>query len=245
MSETALIVGDTHGNLRWWHRVVIPTALGHGVDSIYQVGDFGYWEHTVDGVQYLNRLSALLHAEGLGVQWLDGNHENHQWLRKLYVKPDHRAVKIRDSIVYLPRGCRWMDGGVRFLACGGAYSVDKAYRIPGESWWPEEMITDHEVRRCRAAGRAEVLLCHDAPDGFEVQAPHKVCWDPPTIANRQQLLRVFNSAKPKVVFHGHWHLYQLNHLGDVPVYGLAHDTGDTPAMALLRLPSLEVEVLPR
>ena len=44
-----MLLGDTHGNTGFVLHQVIPAAKAAGVKWIYQVGDFGYWEHTTDG----------------------------------------------------------------------------------------------------------------------------------------------------------------------------------------------------
>lgn len=45
-----LVAGDTHGNWVHWQRVLLPAAREHKVDGIVQLGDFGYWPLTSDGL---------------------------------------------------------------------------------------------------------------------------------------------------------------------------------------------------
>lgn len=52
---------------------------------------------------------------------------------------------------------------------GGGYSIDVAFRIPGRSWWPEELPTEEEyeeaLRNLAAHGnRVDVIISHAAPE---------------------------------------------------------------------------------
>ena len=41
-------------------------------------------------------------------------------------------------------------GGETVFSFGGATSVDKDWRVPGESWWPEEVSCEEEIEHARA-----------------------------------------------------------------------------------------------
>jgi Icc-related predicted phosphoesterase len=47
-----LFVGDVHGNTEFM-AAAIERARIEGVDTIVQVGDFGYWPHTKLGTKFL------------------------------------------------------------------------------------------------------------------------------------------------------------------------------------------------
>lgn len=49
------------------------------------------------------------------------------------------------KIIHLMRGQVFEIYGKKIFTFGGAYSIDKYMRIPGFSWWPEEMPTDLEM----------------------------------------------------------------------------------------------------
>lgn len=226
VAERILFAGDSHGDLGYlgW---VLHQADQFEVDHIVQLGDFGYWEHREHGVEFLDRLNDGLEAGGYNFFWLDGNHENHTLLRSRY-QPDG-PTHIRSNIIYLPRGTRWEWDGVSFLAIGGAYSMDKDWRIEQyrkkarystsklsaakwEQWWPEETITDDEVELAIAGGAVDVVLAHDAPLtpdlALEFAKKGINFWknDPNTTANRAQLQRVFDATNPSHWFHGHYHV---------------------------------------
>lgn len=264
-TERVLLVGDVHGDLPWWTKFVVPAALEHDCDTIIQLGDFGYWEHTKSGVHYLAGLSRAL-CKGprpLDLYWIDGNHENHDWLA-MYVGEGAARLQpapIRERITYLPRGCVLTLGDTKFMAAGGAYSIDKDDRIPGQSWWPQEVLTELDVRTCRVAGKVDVVLSHDAPFrypiGTEILHSARKMDSPETRVNRDRLTRIVLAARPKLVVHGHWHVFMDS---AHPLRDPTDDTdpGDVPPMvrivgldcqrrafnmAVLELPSLRVATL--
>jgi Icc-related predicted phosphoesterase len=194
--------------------------------SILQLGDFGYWEHTDAGKAYLDHLNRWLHADDLQCLFVDGNHDNHAWLRDRYLRTGRGLAWIRPRIQHANRGSSGTLGGVRFLALGGAYSIDKDNRVEGESWWPEETITDEEVRRCLEVGKADIMLCHDAPFGAEgvihpsFTAGNKDLW-PESTANRKRIRVVMDAAQPRLLFHGHYHHRNSTRVGQTQVEGLS------------------------
>lgn len=131
-----LMVGDTHGNadhVEW----AASIAEDIKADAIFQLGDFGYWEHGDDG-SFLDKCNAIAGDYGMPIYWLDGNHENHTWLRERYInntdvpRDEYGFVRIRKHLFHAPRAHTWTWNGVKFMALGGAYSVDKDWRLSGE-----------------------------------------------------------------------------------------------------------------
>ena len=79
--------------------------------------------------------------------FVDGNHENHTMLTDYPVElwkggKVHHIVK--DKIIHLMRGQVFTLEEKKFFTFGGAYSIDKAYRTEGISWFPEEIPTRKE-----------------------------------------------------------------------------------------------------
>lgn len=205
-----LFVGDGHGDL-WFYTWVIDKAVEMGVDHIVSAGDFGYWEHTVRGMQFLDTLNHQLELAGLEIWFVDGNHENHALLRT-YEPREDGLVNIRDNIVYIPRGARWVWARTTFMGIGGAYSIDKDGRTEGVSWWPEETITDAEVFRCVDGGPVDVVVSHDVPMFVDLsrhlwrEGVQPWGWHGESLDNRLRLTEVFDGVKPRHWIHGHYHL---------------------------------------
>src|SRR4051812_23913136 len=70
-----MIAGDWHGNLAH-ARKMIDLAHEKQVETIVQVGDFGWWPHYADMAPYIGRIDKALYRRNLHLFWLDGNHEN-------------------------------------------------------------------------------------------------------------------------------------------------------------------------
>jgi predicted phosphodiesterase len=203
-SSIILVAGDWHGNFSWASSV-LRVAEDEGVDTIIQVGDFGYWEHTSDGVYYLDALSKNAVQRGVRVVWLDGNHENHTLLRSKYADAERSEEgfwKIRENVWYSPRANVWEWYGQRLMTLGGAYSIDKEYRKFGVSYWAEEEITPEEEALAISKGKVDILFTHDGPTNFP--AP---LWkaDLRSEAQRQAVSRVADAIRPSRWYHGHYH----------------------------------------
>lgn len=223
--ETILFVGDSHGDAEFidW---AIDRAVRFECDHIVQVGDFGYWEHRANGIDFLDIVNYRLAVAGKTLHWVDGNHENHTLLRRKYGPREDGMVEIRENIIYIPRGTRWEWGGVSFLGIGGAHSIDKDSRSEGESWWPEELVTAEEVQRCVSDGPVDVVVAHDVPMFVDL-SPHlwragvrPWGWAGPSAENRSRLAQVFDGVRPKVWAHGHYHLQYTDSVDNCTFIGL-------------------------
>jgi len=128
-----LMLGDTHGyheHVEW----AASVAEAEKADAIFVLGDFGYWEHG-DGGFFLDKCSAIVSDYGVPIYWLDGNHENHTWLRERYIdnaeipRDEDGFVIIRPGLLHAPRAHTWTWNGYKFMALGGAYSIDVEGRL--------------------------------------------------------------------------------------------------------------------
>lgn len=219
-----LVLGDMHGNASAL-TAHLKSAHARGVRDVLQLGDFGYWEHSDDGAGYLRWTNRMLEQYDQTLVFVDGNHENHQLLRERYVNSAHDRggglYEVRPRILYACRGARWI-WGARFLAMGGAYSIDKEpvpgipetrhwRRVEGKSWWPEELIADGEIDLAIHGGPCDVLASHDCPDGVDIPVPtatHSIMGKdafPPSVENRRKLRRLVDAVHPTLVLHGHYH----------------------------------------
>lgn len=139
------VTGGTHRNLD-------TLKLGLFADKIPQLtkddyviicGDFGgVWaERTLeDDLKIFENLPFT-------VLFVDGNHENF-WLLNSYPVTEWHGGKvhiIKPDIIHLMRGQVFELEGNTIFTFGGATSVDKAFRVEGESWWAEEMPSHEEL----------------------------------------------------------------------------------------------------
>jgi hypothetical protein len=159
-----LVAGDTHGDPQ--HTIYLyEQALMNECAGIFQVGDYGYWEHLEGGAAYLDMCSEVGAANDLDLWWIDGNHENHTMLRALYgpggsqYKPTPEGFwEIRPRVYYVPRGTRWNWDGVELMGLGGAYSIDKAYRLKEEE--KEQVYIDQHVGYTLTRKWRDIDLAH-------------------------------------------------------------------------------------
>lgn len=206
-----LVAGDTHGDAHWWSRLV-KYATKHHCKTLVQLGDFGYWEHTEDGRAFLRSVSRQCVAAGIVAYFIDGNHENHPLLWEQYPANADGFCEVRPNLFYIPRGHTWEWDGVRFMGLGGAYSIDKGWRLNSEEkrhaprtlWWPTETITAFDAHQAKQAGPIDVMFSHDCPWGIHL--PGIKGEFETSNENRRLLLEVVKATLPRLLVHGHYHM---------------------------------------
>ena len=242
--KRVLLTGDVHANGEWAVHHVLKTARRNKVQLILQVGDLSVWP----GIRGKRFLDDVDHESGLArIPWhfIDGNHEDFDQLLAYPIGEDGRRI-VRQHILHLPRGFRWSWAGRSFLALGGAGSIDRDSRLPGRSWWPEETITDEDVRECISGGPVDVLIAHDAPADLHLTSgwgrpPEDILVD--LEASRGRLQHVVDACRPMLLVHGHWHFGQRSKVqradgGSYEVVSLAADEQASGHCALLDLVAL-------
>jgi len=215
--KTYLFLGDTHGDLVFVEGAA-HFARQHAAEVI-QVGDWGFvWP----GGTQLKQLSKILTDMGVTMRFIDGNHDEHPRLRS-YISTC-AATLIAPNVIYQPRGSVHEDeDSTRFLFMGGAPSIDRASRVVGRSWWPEETIADADFAIARdAKGPIHVLVTHDAPafpPGFSPKG------SPGYRLDQERSLTLINTLveihRPQLHVHGHWHRrYERLHACGTTIVGL-------------------------
>lgn len=166
---TVAFAGDWHANLRYATRAL--HHLAGRAQFVLHVGDFGY--RFTDG--YLDAVEQAAAKAGVVVGFVDGNHEDFDWLLAQPVDDDG-VRRLRTQIWHLPRGLRWTWHGLRFLALGGAHSVDRPSRRPQVSWWPQETLSLADALGTVNNGPADVMVTHDCPDGVDIPGLEESAW---------------------------------------------------------------------
>jgi hypothetical protein len=238
-----MVVGDWHGNTQWALNVIkqaVDNLTEEKFKIILSLGDFGLWP---GGDSYTTALSQALDDRDMIFWFVDGNHEDHDQLHELHAQqPGPVAIDPHGRIWHLPRGWRWNWHDRTWLALGGAVSLDRAVRIGGRSWWPEEEITEQQATDVIARGPADVMVTHDCPSGVvHTFSPPPSFWDLRDRArsdrHQEQLQGVVSAVQPGWLMHGHLHrAYQRVTdfgYGPVEVTGLDCDDGDGPNWAVL------------
>lgn len=213
-----LMAGDTHGNLGH-AQYLVRTAKKEGCDRVFVLGDFGAWEHMQDGVKFFNTLSTYCNVNNIRMYFLDGNHDKTSLLLEKYSddRDDEGFMNVRPYIRYAWRGHRWTWDEVKFIALGGAYSVDKDWRLeeerrhpkyggPGSLWFPEEEMSDADMDTILENGEpVDVILAHDKPRGSNPGWNRKDF--PECLPNQDRLQRAVEALDPQFFLHGHLHYW--------------------------------------
>lgn len=185
-----MLLGDTHGNVKFITKVAIPAAISAGVRWIYQVGDFGYWEHTTSGETYLNAVSDALKGTNVELVFIPGNHDKVSLIPKRYNEVSG-FYQIRSSLWFAPNGTHWFLGKTGFLVLGGAYSIDKQQRLEAEEAKARNLFIQRKQQR------------YQYPDGYlAIQAQEETAetlWFPEEEMTDEELDTILNSVKPEDV----------------------------------------------
>lgn len=159
------ITGDTHGEYDGFLNRIYQYQISKD-DIVIVCGDFGFvWD-----TPYHRYFLAKLTAEPFTIAFVDGNHED---FNLLYTYPvinwnGGKVHKIANNIYHLMRGQRFVIEGKSFFAMGGAYSIDKAMRVEGRSWWKQELpnnmdykIAEETLKSC--SYKVDYVLTHTVP----------------------------------------------------------------------------------
>jgi Icc-related predicted phosphoesterase len=174
-------VGDVHG---WFNEFLATCKLYKDSDYIIQVGDTGFgFKNTL---QYSNITLPK------NVKFIRGNHDN--------------PTLSRNHPNYLGDYGFNKDIGIFYIS--GAYSIDKAWRIPGVSWWEEEELNYNDLQKVAelwASVKPDIVVTHDCPKSVQsfLKSHHS---DGNRTNNALEFL--FNEHKPKFWVFGHHHIYK-------------------------------------
>lgn len=166
------LTGDTHGEADI-ATVDAFAEVAQGLsreDFLIILGDFGLLWTDPPSVKELERLDWFEHQPWTTLV-VDGNHENFDLLETLPVSQRFggSVQEIRPHVVRLMRGETYHIGEHTFFVAGGAHSIDREWRVPHRSWWPQEVPDEQERQRiaeaARSAGAVDYVLTHCPPTG--------------------------------------------------------------------------------
>ncbi|MBR4580072.1 MAG: metallophosphoesterase [Lachnospiraceae bacterium] len=165
-----IISGDTHGILDI-DKVVhfFETHEGKYTEEDYLIicGDVGVCGFSPERESQVRKILRELPVTTL---FIDGNHENFNELNS-YPEDEWNGGKvhmIENNIIHLMRGQVFDIDGTTFFTFGGAYSIDRAWRTEGVSWFQEEIPNEEEYEEGRknlekAGFRVDYVLSHTGP----------------------------------------------------------------------------------
>ena len=198
-----LITGDTHGEIDYKKLLVLKQEKLSYDDYLIICGDAAIcWSE-----KELSHLKDLYNDIGCTIIYIDGNHENFAMLNKMPLVVYMGALmhQIDKHIFHVLRGEIMTIDGKSFLCIGGAVSIDKAYRTPYVSWWPEEEINNHDIDNAlfnlkRFDNKVDYVITHCCDTSTVIKAfgfRRDVCTD--------QLMFIDKVVDYKHWFFGHYH----------------------------------------
>ncbi len=232
-----MVVGDTHGNTKFVSRYIYPMAHELQVDRIVQVGDFGYWEHEPAGVAFLDEVETCALFYDIPLYWLRGNHDKVSLCLERYGRnlDDEGFIICRPGVLHIHDGHTWTWAGRLFRAFGGAYSIDKKWRLEVEArrnrqeaaraegrrqagapeqplrdhtasvWFPEEELTDAEFTALLLADLRKVDIMLSHDKPAGADPGVRFKDEPECLRNQQWLQRAAVQHRPDLWLHGHLH----------------------------------------
>lgn len=259
------VLSDIHGNYPWIKNRLQDFA-DLDIKLIVQLGDWGgLWPGNASD-KFLYRVNKILTQNDQTILIVLGNHED--YVKASMLQPIHegefkdfRWNKKYDRIKYFYRGQKFALAGVNFLAVGGANSIDRDYRVPNESWWPGEQISQEDIALAikNSVDGVDVMLSHDAPIEiplFTDEEREKSLWSNTQInyanKSRYALSKIVQVAQPKLILHGHYHFladhtvaFNKNSKSEFISRSVGLDCDENKNnIAVLELPSLNLDLIP-
>ena len=211
MIKNVVITGDTHGGQSAVARVGnIDRSMGYKPEetAIIILGDAGlnFWLNNTD-----KKYKKLLCAYGYTIYCVRGNHEE---------RPENLGYELQydenvcgdvyvdsdfPSIRYFVDGGEYNIGGHSVLTIGGAYSVDKWYRLARAGyaaveaetadpkkcgWFKDELLTEEEMHRIgkiTLSKHYDFVLSHTCPYSWEPIDLFLNCVDQSTVDKSMEI----------------------------------------------------------
>lgn len=169
------VTGDTHGNFSNLIAFIQHWELGPD-DLVIILGDAGF-NYFGDELGDKKR-KKLVNRYNVKILCIHGNHEERPWNVEGYKEVDWMGGRVFvqqafPNILFARDGSVFEFGDTKWLVAGGAYSVDKYWRlITGNHWFPEEQPSDEikedvESMLIRHNNEMDYILSHTAPLKYE------------------------------------------------------------------------------
>ena len=205
--------GDIHGSADALVRFCINKNLQQN-DVVILLGDVGANYYGVKRDQRLKEIFAELAPTFLCIH---GNYEMRPGTIESYILKEWCGGTVwyetaYPNLLFAKDGEIYTIEGLRHIAIGGAYSVDKYYRLMrGFGWWqdeqPSEEIKEY-VERQLASHTVDVILSHTCPYKYEPIEMFLPGIDQSTVdtSTERWLDWIEEKTDYKAWYCGHWHI---------------------------------------
>lgn len=204
--------GDIHGE-PWNVKKFCSRMQLTNEDIIVLLGDVGinYYGDTRD--EQRKTVLAELTPTFLCVH---GNHEMRPWNVKGYELKRWNGGQVwvqeaYPNLLFAKDGEIFTLNGKKYIVIGGAYSVDKFYRLAhGYGWWEDEQPSEEikaYVEKQLKENEVDVILSHTCPYKYEPREMFLSAVDQSTVdaGTEHWLDQIEKNTDYKAWFCGHWH----------------------------------------
>lgn len=219
------ITGDTHRDLDVQKLNSKCFPVQHMLsrdDYLIILGDFGcVWDGGKQDQYWLDWHETKPYT----TLFVPGNHENYELLRSYPAEEWNGGIvrRIRPHVLMLERGEIFTIEGCTFFCMGGAQSHDMWCRIPGKSWWADEMPSDAEYEKAvsnlkKHDWEVDYVLSHCAPDSIQkLLDPTGGSYEHDKLTNFLEHI-VHEKVDYWAWFFGHYHVDRIVSPGHFAVY---------------------------
>lgn len=211
------VTGDFHGH--WENFLIRISKISTKNAALIILGDAGL-------NFYLNKTDKKLKKKicdlGITVYCVRGNHEQRPELIEgmvlRYDEETENTVYMEEefpNILYFRDGATYLINGYKTLVLGGAYSVDKWYRLQkGWTWFESEQLTPEEMSNIQGECYGEhfdFILSHTCPFSWQPTDLFLTCLDQSTVDNTmEQWLEIMkNEITWGCWLFGHFHANRM------------------------------------
>ena len=206
------LTGDIHGDP--WRIVHFCRRMEPGKDDIIVLlGDVGA---NFFGGQRDEAVKAMLDMCGAKLLCIHGNHEMRPWNVPGYALKEWHGGKVWvqddfQNLLFAKDGEIFDLEGLKCIAIGGAYSVDKPMRLArGYGWWADGQPSDEIKAYVEAqlrANQVDVVLSHTCPFKYEPVEMFLSGVDQSGVddSTERWLDKIEETIDYKEWYCGHWH----------------------------------------
>lgn len=216
------VTGDTHGNFDWLSKWCKENHTTKD-DKLIILGDAGILFYGAKKKKEIRTKETISDCP-ITLWCVRGNHEarpqSRQGMKHIKIGEGQRDIMFYEpsypNIYYAQDGAViTLENGKRFLFIGGAYSVDKYYRLAMKwTWFEDEELDDREMSdiKNKVAGQFfDCVFTHTCPLSWRPYDKFLAGVDESTISRRMEIFleEVSNSISFSHWFFGHYHCDRL------------------------------------
>ena len=135
-------------------------------------------DHSAENTSFITtRQTAYLARLPITLFCIHGNHERRPESLDVYDEREWHGGQVftedrYPNILFAKDGEIYDLDGQKAIAIGGAYSIDKAWRVEGRSWWPDEQPSEEIKSRVEqslenCSWSIDIVLSHTTPLKYE------------------------------------------------------------------------------